>query len=317
MRLLSFQRAGAPRLGVERAERIVDVNRAVQLSLAAPDAVSDRVLREAEQAMPSSLDRALCLRPAERSAALQSALRLADELATADGEDWAYHHYLLVERERVLLRAPVAEDCKVFAVALNYATHAAEAEASAPEFPILFMKPTSTLRGDGATVQIPPVTHRIDYEGEILVVIGERCRSVEREDALSFVAGYCLANDVSARDWQRRTTQLMIGKAFDGFCPMGPALVTVDEAGPYDDLKFTTSVNGELRQSGRASDMIFDIPHLVSYVSQVVTLEPGDAIVTGTPGGIGAALRPSRWLRAGDVVEVTSPQLGTLRTLIR
>ena len=110
---------------------------------------------------------------------------------------------------------------------------------------------------------------------------------------------------------------MMIGKAFDGFCPMGPALVTVDEAGPYGDLEFTTSVNGELRQRARASEMIFDIPHLVSYVSQVVTLEPGDAIVTGTPGGVGAAFRPSKWLRAGDVVEVSSPQLGTLRTLIR
>lgn len=317
MRLLSFQRAGAPRLGVERAEQIVDVNRALQLSLAAPDAVSERVIRAAEQAMPSSLDRALSLRPPERAAALQSALRLADKLAAAHGEDWAYDHYLLVDGERVLLRAPVAEDCRIFAVALNYATHAAEAEASAPEFPILFMKPTSTLRGDNATVEIPPVTHRIDYEGEILVVLGERCRNVERGDALSFVAGYCLANDISARDWQRRTTQIMIGKAFDGFCPMGPALVTADEAGPYEDLEFTTSVNGEIRQRGRAKEMIFDIPHLVSYVSQVVTLEPGDAIVTGTPGGIGAAFRPSKWLRAGDVVEVSSPQLGTLRTVIR
>lgn len=316
MRLLSFHRAGAPRLAVERAERIVDVNRALQLSMAEPEAVSGRVRRAAEQAMPSSLSQVLSMRPAERAAALIFAVTIAEDLIATHGSDWAYDHYLLVSRERVVLHAPVAEDAKIFAIGLNYATHAAEAESNAPEYPIVFMKPTSTLRGDGARVHVPEVTHRIDYEGEILVVMGERCRNVDRDDALSFVAGYCLANDLSARDWQRRTTQMMIGKAFDGFCPMGPALVTADEAGPYEDLEFTTSVNGELRQKARASEMIFGIPHLVSYLSQVVTLEPGDAIVTGTPAGVGAASRPSKWLRAGDVVEVTSPQLGTLRMLV-
>lgn len=316
MRLLSFRRAGAARLGVERAEQIVDVNRAVQLTMAEPDAVSTRVVQAAEEAVPSSLSRALSMPPTQRMAALESGIVMADELVAAHGVEWAYDHYLLVARDRVTLCAPIAEDAKVFAIALNYATHAAEAEASAPEYPIVFMKPTSTLRGDGATVHTPEVTHRIDYEGEILVVIGARCRDVDPDAALSFVAGYCLANDVSARDWQRRTTQMMIGKAFDGFCPIGPALVTADEAGPCEDLEFTTTVNGELRQKARASEMIFDVAHLVSYLSQVVTLEPGDAIVTGTPAGVGAAFRPSKWLRAGDVVEVSSPQLGTLRTLI-
>ena len=316
MRLLSFRRAGAARLGVERAEQIVDANRAVQLTMAEPDAVSARVIRAAEEFMPPSLSRALSSPTPQRIAALESALARADELVAAHGVEWAYDHYLLVDRERVTLCAPVSEDAKLFAIALNYATHAAEAAASTPEYPIVFMKPTSTMRGDGATVRIPEVTHRIDYEGEILVVIGERCRNVDRDAALSFVAGYCLANDVSARDWQRRTTQMMIGKAFDGFCPMGPVLVTADEAGPCEELEFTTTVNGELRQKARASEMIFDIPHLVSYLSQVVTLEPGDAIVTGTPAGVGAAFRPSKWLRAGDVVEVSSSQLGTLRTVI-
>jgi len=314
MRLYSFQRAGAPRLAVEHREWLVDVNRALQLSMAAPDAVSETVQRAAEHVMPSSLNAALLMPALERTSAVRSALAIADELISTHGEDWSHDQHLLVSRDRVVLRAPVAEGGKIFAIGLNYISHAAEAEREAPEYPMVFMKPISTLRGDGAMVPIPTASHRIDYEGEILVVIGTRCRNVEFEAAMSVVAGFSLANDISARDWQRRTSQLMIGKAFDGFCPAGPSLVTVDEAGPYGELEFATSVNGESRQKARASEMIFDIPTLVSYISQVVTLEPGDAIVTGTPSGIGAAFRPSKWLRAGDVVEVSSPQLGTLRT---
>jgi 2-keto-4-pentenoate hydratase/2-oxohepta-3-ene-1,7-dioic acid hydratase in catechol pathway len=180
---------------------------------------------------------------------------------------------------------------------------------------MIISKPITTATGPGE-VKLPLATHRIDYEGELAVVIGRQGTRVSAANALSLVAGYTVANDLSARDWQFRTTEMMIGKAFDGFCPLGPFLVTPDEVGEPQSLGLKTHVNGELRQDASTNDMIFGVAEIVAYISEVLTLRPGDVIVTGTPAGVGATRQPRVWLSAGDVVEVAIERVGLLRVML-
>jgi 2-keto-4-pentenoate hydratase/2-oxohepta-3-ene-1,7-dioic acid hydratase in catechol pathway len=211
------------------------------------------------------------------------------------------------------LAPPIAAGANVLAIGLNYESHAAEANMEIPKHPMVFAKPAPTLLSAGADVRIPKASTRIDYEGELVIVIGRRCKEIEVEQALDYIGGCTLANDVSARDWQFRTSEMMLGKAFDGFCPIGPWLVTADELPAIETLQIQTRVNGEVRQSAPLSDLIFDAATLVSYLSQVMTLQPGDAILTGTPAGIGATRKPRLWLQAGDVVEISVDAIGMLR----
>jgi acylpyruvate hydrolase len=214
--------------------------------------------------------------------------------------------------DTVQLTAPIPHPGKVIGVGLNYVTHADEAGRELPAFPMLFAKFNNTVAGPSDHIRIPRVSHRIDYEGELAVVIGRRGRYVPEAEAMSHVAGYTVANDVSARDYQMRTREMLSGKSFDGFAPMGPWLVTPDEVGELAQLQLRTWVNGQLRQSATLGEMIFSVPFLISYISDIMTLDPGDIILTGTPSGIGATMNPRRWLRPGDDVKVEIDRIGAI-----
>lgn len=204
----------------------------------------------------------------------------------------------------------------IFCIGLNYGEHAREANLAAPEDPVVFMKPTSTVTHPGDPIRIPSCCRRgpeVDYEGELVVVIGERARDVSEERALDHVLGYTAANDVSARRWQRNNGgQWVRGKSFDTFCPLGPAVTTAEEVGDPQTLALRTLLNGDLVQEGTTADMIFPVARLVSFLSQDTTLLPGTVILTGTPAGVGFARTPPLFLRSGDRVDVEIEKIGRL-----
>ena len=232
--------------------------------------------------------------------------RLGDAEPAGDGLDF----------DGVQLLPPIDRPGKLILIGLNYLEHAREAGLDAPEMPTIFAKWANALRPDGATVQLPPWTEKVDYECEVAFVIGSECKDVPEDGALDVIAGYTLLNDLSARDYQFKTPQWMPGKVFDGAAPCGPALVTPDEAGPPDAIEIGTRLNGEVMQSSNTADLIHSIPVLVEYLTRLMTLEPGDIVATGTPSGVGSMRDPRVWLKAGDEVEVFSEQLGVLKTKI-
>jgi acylpyruvate hydrolase len=200
-------------------------------------------------------------------------------------------------------------------VGVNYGAHIREMGRELPTSPTLFLKLPQALTDPDEPVVLPPESAQVDYEGEVVAVIGRGGRRIPREEALAHVAGLTLMNDVSMRDFQYRSLQWFAGKSWRASTPVGPELVTLDELGELGGLELTTEVNGELRQRATVGDLVFDIPALVADVSQVVELAPGDLIATGTPGGVGHAMEPPHYLRPGDVVEVSLDAVGTLRTV--
>jgi 2-keto-4-pentenoate hydratase/2-oxohepta-3-ene-1,7-dioic acid hydratase in catechol pathway len=211
------------------------------------------------------------------------------------------------------MRTPVAPPGTIWAVGLNYRAHAAETGRPLPEFPALFTKSPRSVIGHEEPIVIPPHVTEPDYEGELAVVIGRQARDVAEEDALDHLAGVTIAHDVSARDHQFVTGQFSWSKSFDTFCPLGPEVVSLDEVDLGAGLALETRVNGELMQSSTTADLVFSVPKLVAWITQGLTLEAGDVILTGTPSGVGAARTPPRFLRDGDVVEITIEGVGTLR----
>ena len=201
----------------------------------------------------------------------------------------------------------------IWAVGINYRDHAAETGRELPVAPTLFAKSPGSVIGPDLPIVIPRHVTQPDYEGELAVVIGTRAKNVPRADALQYVAGLTIAHDVSARDHQFTTGQWTWSKSFDTFCPMGPDVVSLDEVDLSAGLPLETKVNGEVMQSSNTSELVFDVPALIEWISQGLTLEPGDVILTGTPSGVGAARTPPRWLRDGDIVEISIGGLGTLR----
>ncbi|MEN8161624.1 MAG: fumarylacetoacetate hydrolase family protein [Myxococcota bacterium] len=210
------------------------------------------------------------------------------------------------------LEAPVPRPGKILAVGLNYRDHAAETGRDPPPVPVIFNKQTTAANGPYAPVHLPRASSALDYEGELGVVIGRRCRHVPRDRASEVIAGYVVVDDVTVRDWQARSPTMTMGKSFDTHCPFGPALVTPDEVGDPLGLSLRTWVNGELRQSASTKDLIFDPFVLIEHLSTAFTLEPGDLISTGTPAGVAAAMKPPRWLVPGDVVRVEIEGLGVI-----
>jgi 2-keto-4-pentenoate hydratase/2-oxohepta-3-ene-1,7-dioic acid hydratase in catechol pathway len=221
-----------------------------------------------------------------------------------------------VPLEDVRLLPPVTDPSKIICIGLNYRSHAEEFSLEPPETPTFFAKFANALAPDGAEVPLPRYSEKVDYEAEVAFVVGERCKDVAEEDAMSVVAGYTLFNDLSARDYQFKTPQWGPGKVFDGSAPCGPTLVTPDEAGPHDSIGISLTLNGEELQSSSTADLIHSIPATVAYLSLLMTLEPGDLISTGTPSGVGSGREPRIWLKPGDEIRVESPQLGRLETRI-
>jgi 2-keto-4-pentenoate hydratase/2-oxohepta-3-ene-1,7-dioic acid hydratase in catechol pathway len=279
MRLVTVRTADGPRACVEHGGRYVDV-------------------RAADPALPSSVKEILGLGPEglER-------VRLALPEATA-----AY------DPDTAVLMAPVPDPGKVICLGLNYRDHAAESGMAIPEEPVLFSKFPSALIGPGATIELPPASAQVDYEAELVWVVGKRGRDIPRERAMDHIGGYTIGHDVSARDWQlnKPGKQWMAGKTFDTFAPTGPAVVTPDEVPDPANLGIRLRLNGRTMQDSSTKQLIFHADEVIAYLSQIFTLEPGDLIFTGTPPGVGMARKPPVWLKEGDVVEVEIDGLGVL-----
>jgi acylpyruvate hydrolase len=210
------------------------------------------------------------------------------------------------------LGPPVPDPDKLLCLGYNYAEHASESNIAVPVAPNIFAKFRNCLVGPADEVVLPAVSESIDYEGELAVVIGRRCRNVSEADALQYVGGYTILNDVTARDLQFRTTQYTAGKALDTFAPMGPGVVPAREIPDPQALRIRTRLNGELVQDGSTSEMVFSVVQTISFLSQLMTLEPGDIIATGTPVGVGYKRNPPLFLHAGDVVEVSIDGIGSI-----
>ena len=216
------------------------------------------------------------------------------------------------------LASPVARPSKIVCIGLNYADHAKETNAQVPKEPIIFFKSTTALIGPNDDVIIPKNSKKTDWEVELAVVIGKKASYVEKREALNYVAGYCLHNDLSEREFQlERNGQWVKGKSCDTFAPLGPFLATKDEIADVHNLKLWLKVNGQTMQNGNTSNFIFKIPFLVSYLSQFMTLLPGDIISTGTPAGVGLGMNPQVYLKPGDVVELGIDGLGTSKQNVK
>jgi acylpyruvate hydrolase len=205
---------------------------------------------------------------------------------------------------------------KIICVGLNYKGHIQETGAPTPEYPTLFSKFRASLVGATDDVLLPPESPMVDYEAELAVIIGSPARRVSEADALDHVAGYAVCNDVSVRDWQRRTSEFLQGKTWERSTPLGPWLVTADES-PGPDRAISCEDNGDVLQNSTTADLLFDVAAVVAYCSTVITLEPGDVIATGTPSGVGMARTPPRWLEDGDVMVTRIEGLGELRNVCR
>jgi 2-keto-4-pentenoate hydratase/2-oxohepta-3-ene-1,7-dioic acid hydratase in catechol pathway len=280
MRLVTVKTEGGPRACGAFRGKYVDLN-------------------AADPALPASVREILALGPDGLARAVE---------AQAKGT-------VTYDPARAVLLAPIPDPQKIICLGLNYRDHAEESGMPIPAEPILFSKYPSTLVGQGAEIVLPRVSTEVDYEAELVFVIGRRCKLVERGDALDYVAGYTVGHDVSARDWQlnKPGKQWMAGKTFDTFAPMGPALVTADEVPDPHALGIRLRLNGKTMQDSNTSQLIFKVDEVVAYLSQIMTLEPGDLIFTGTPPGVGMARKPPVWLQPGDVCEVEIDGLGTLR----
>lgn len=229
--------------------------------------------------------------------------------------DQAYQEESLFLAEDTLEWGPcVPEPQKIICVGLNYKRHADECNMAYPPQPLLFSKFSNTLAGHGDEVELPAKSSQVDYEAELVIVMGKEAKDVTKEEALSYVYGYCNANDVSARDLQFKSSQWLLGKTCDRFSPIGPYLVSADEVGNPNNLIIQSIVNGEMRQNSNTNDMIFYCDEIISYISQHMTLQPGDIILTGTPEGVIVGYPEDQrvWLKAGDEVTIEIEKLGRL-----
>jgi len=312
MRLVSYTLRGSTRSGVLRDNNdIVDPNRALAAHLEEDGAASPALA--ADGLVPSNmLDLLAFGEPAlnvirETLAWLDGSGADRDELIAAG---------VITPLADCQLAAPVPRPGKVLAIGVNYRAHAAEMEREPPKHPTVFTKVSTCIVGAGHPIHAPRESHMLDWEGEFCVVIGRRARHVPADRALDYVAGYMNGNDVTIRDWQRHTATWMMGKSWDTHGPTGPWILTRDEVHNHHALELKTYINDVEKQSASISDLLFDLPALIEYLSTAFTLEPGDVIFTGTPAGVGQARNPQEWMKAGDTVRVEITGLGSLENPI-
>lgn len=219
-------------------------------------------------------------------------------------------------REEVILGPPIADPGKIICVGKNYADHAKEMDSELPEYPVLFSKFSNALIGPEDVIEKSPLTNELDYEVELVVVIGKEASQVSQSEAYDYIAGYTIGNDVTARDMQKRTSQWLQGKSIDRSTPIGPWIVTSDEMESPENVKIASYINGEQRQASTTSQFIFNIPFLVEYISHLITLQPGDIILTGTPDGVGVAMNPPQFLVANDQITLEIEGIGKLENKV-
>jgi acylpyruvate hydrolase len=310
MQLVTFAYRGVRRVGLLAGEHVIDVNRAYVALLARHG--DPHAAAMAEALVPADMISLLEAGERALTAIREAVVYVREGLDSADRGEALQHDGVVFVLSEVTLKAPVPRPGKLILLGLNYRDHAEETGQRIPEVPTLFAKYHNSVVGPGAAILIPRVTEQIDYEAEFAFVIGRRGRQIPRERAMDYVAGYTIINDVSARDYQFVTSQWMVGKTFDTHCPMGPALVLRDEVPDPHNLDISLSIAGEVLQRSNTNQLIFKIPETVEYLSQVMTLEPGDVISTGTPAGVGFTRQPPRWLRPGETVRIEIAGLGVL-----
>jgi len=240
---------------------------------------------------------------------------IKNNLAIVDGFENYLHKGIPLKKIGKML-APVIQPPKIICLGLNYKSHTIEWKSTPPSEPLVFMKPRTTIIGPYDDIVSPSLTEKLDYEVELAVIIGKKCKRISRDEASDFILGYMVLNDVTARDIQSKEKQWFMGKGLDTFAPTGLWIVTKDEL-DVDDLRLTTRVNGEVRQDGSTKDMIFKIDYLIYWLSKGLTLEPGDIISTGTPSGVGMYMTPPSFLKEGDIVEVNIEGIGSLRNRVK
>jgi len=283
MKLISYEKNGQIRMGVLDGDQVIDLNEAV------PSISHDLLV-----ALNSGVDVTAAAKAALASSAPRVALRA------------------------VKLAAPVPRPGKIICLGLNYYDHAKEGGRDKPEYPWFFYRGASSLIAHGEAGMRPRVSERLDYEAELAVIIGKRVKHLSEADALSCVFGYSVFNDISVRDYQKKTPQWTIGKNFDNSGPFGPVLVTADELAPgATGLRIQSRLNGKVMQDANTTDMIWGVAETIKLLTECMTLEPGDVIIMGTPAGVGQARTPPVWMKDGDVVEIEIERIGTLTTPIK
>ncbi len=290
MKIARFQHRGKESYGVLEQKRVVNL---------------PAIASFLGEKLPATLDEFIL---AEGAVEIAEAL-----LGKANRDDMEASSLSLSE---VRLLAPVASPPKILGLGWNYIDHAAETKTAPPTEPVVFMKPHTAIAGPYDKIVKRPFVEQLDYEGELAVVIGKTCKDVPVEEALGCVFGYTILNDVSARDFQFRGSQWTPGKAFDTFAPTGPCITTRIQLPDPGSLSVKTWVNSQLRQDGNTRDMIFGVAQIIYHLSRVMSLEPCDIIATGTPSGVAMAMKPPRWLKAGDVVRIEIEDIGTLENQV-
>ncbi|MFW9919718.1 MAG: fumarylacetoacetate hydrolase family protein [Candidatus Thorarchaeota archaeon] len=300
MRLVTYSRLGVPSIGVELEEGILDI----------PEAASrfGRMHHVHGKLFPSTMMDLL-----QWPAGVEVVQQILDTYNESEPEEKP----LLYRLSSVRLLAPIERPGKIVALGLNYKDHIEETEREIPKVPVMFAKFPSSVIGPDDEIIIPLVSKKIDWEVELGIVIGRNCKAVSEEDALDYIAGYTILNDVTARDIQKHDGgQWVRGKSIDTFCPMGPCIVTADELGDGSGLRLQTKVNGVIKQDSSTSELLFNVPQIIAYLSQSFSFEPGDVIATGTPSGVGFARNPPEYLKHGDVVELSIEKIGILRNTV-
>ncbi|MGE5702861.1 MAG: fumarylacetoacetate hydrolase family protein [Clostridia bacterium] len=295
MKLVTYSRDGRKSLGAVVADQVVDIAAAYKMMAGVDDSPSD--MKAFLRGGAASLENA----------------RQAVEFATKkENIQESERTDVMFPINTVTLHAPISNPNKIICIGLNYRDHAEEVNMDIPTIPVIFSKFANTINDPFAPIPKPEDSDQLDYEAELAVVIGKHASHVEEADAYEYVAGYTAMNDVSVRDYQVRTSQWLQGKTFDGHAPIGPCLVTADEVEDPHRLAINCYVNDEIRQHSNTKELIFSIPYLISYLSKIMVLEPGDLIATGTPPGVAMAMKPPQYLQVGDRVRVEIEGIGSL-----
>ncbi|MET3291106.1 UNVERIFIED_CONTAM: acylpyruvate hydrolase [Brevibacillus sp. OAP136] len=308
MKLITYQANGHTRIGCLIDNQVIDLNYAYQSLLESLGHL--RAKQIAEAYVPPNM--------VEFLQGGDASLSLAREAAAFIQNDSREQKYrVVIPVDEVKLEAPVLQPGKMICVGHNYREHILEMGRELPPFPVVFAKFANTIVGPQDPIPFHPISEQLDYEAEFAFVIGKRARNVTADQSLDYVAGYTIANDVTYRDIQRRTIQWLQGKTVEGSAPMGPWLITRDELGDPAGLEVVLTVNGEERQRSNTANLVFTVPYLVEFLSGLMTLEPGDVILTGTPGGVGVARNPQVFLQDGDVVRIEIDRIGVLENQVK
>lgn len=307
MKLINYTLNGITRAGAIVDEQVVDLNYAYETQL--KEAGEHRYKEIAHAYVPATTDE--LYQGGKKSIELaQTAIDFILTNPTVSAQK------AIFSLEEVKVEAPVINPGKIICVGHNYREHILEMGRELPTHPVIFAKFANTILGPEDDIPFYPISDQLDYEAEFTFVMGKRAHNVSEEDALDYVAGYTITNDVTYRDIQRRTLQWLQGKTVDGSAPMGPYLVTSDELRDPSGLEVVLTVNGEVRQKTNTANLVFSVQKLVAFLSNLMTLEPGDVILTGTPGGVGVAMNPPTFLKDNDIVRIEIDKVGALENKV-